>query len=232
VLERARQELYELSVQCDEPCEIAVAGKILHGGFNTQRLVFLPEGTHTVRAGFSNDRSDSEDVQATVGGRGDVRFEAPRVEVKVEPKPDPEPEFDRPPRKPAEEKGGWSPTVFWVGLGLTAVSGGVTIWSGLDTLNNPGEDRVRNECEAGDTNCPLYQQGLDSQLRTNVLIGVTSALGVGTILVGAFATDWSGGAASATEETRAQRRHRRGLASVEPWLHLDHGATLGARGRF
>jgi hypothetical protein len=231
VLERARTELYELSVQCDEACEIAVGGKIIHGGFSTERIIFLPEGTHTIRAGFSNDRSDSEEVQATAGGHGQATLEAPAEEVDTPPEPTKtEPEIDEPPPPPAESSEGLPPTVFWVGLGLTAAVGGVTVWSGIDTVNNPGEEAVRKNCEQGDTDCPLYQDGLKSQLRTNILIGVTSALGVGTVIIGAFATDW-GGSAPESEESGA-RGGKRKSAWIEPWVSIGEGAAVGARGRF
>ena len=40
--------------------------------------------------------------------------------------------------------------------------------------------QVRTECAAGDENCKYYKEGRSAQARTNVLIGVTSALGVAT----------------------------------------------------
>jgi hypothetical protein len=131
--------------------------------------------------------------------------------------------------------------VFWVGAGLTAVAAGTTIWSGVDTVNNPGKDRVRNECMAGDTNCSLYQEGLSHQRRTNVLIGVTAAIGVATAVVGLFATDWSGPEAAAPsdqpespDEYPVAKRQQRAVARarIVPWVAVGGGALVGAEGRF
>jgi len=126
--------------------------------------------------------------------------------------------------------------VFWVGVGLTAVVGGVSVWSGLDTQNNPGTNKVRDACQSGSPDCQsLYQKGVDKQHRTNILIGATAGLGVATAVIGAFFTDWSGGkkAAPDTEAAKARpsRLSRSGF-SVEPWFAFGSGASVGALGRF
>ena len=131
--------------------------------------------------------------------------------------------------------------MFWVGAGVTAVMAGTTIWSGIDTLNNPGKDRVRSECKAGDTECSVYQDGLAHQRRTNVLIGVTAGVGVATALIGILATDWSGGEAAPPsdqpenpDEYPVARRHQRSVAHarIVPWVAVGNGALVGAEGRF
>jgi hypothetical protein len=127
---------------------------------------------------------------------------------------------------------GWSPTVFWVGFGLTAVVGGVTIWSGIDTQNNPGPDKVSEECRDIGTSCDLYQEGLAKQNRTNALIGVTAGLGVTTLVIGAFLTDWSGGSSEEARFKAASPKASASGLSVQPWVNFDSGATLGATGRF
>jgi hypothetical protein len=106
------------------------------------------------------------------------------------------------------------------------VAGGITVWSGIDTIKNPGEDRVRTECLAGDTSCPVYQEGRKRQLRTNVLIGVTAGLGVATGVLAAVGIDWSGGG---SEKADTLARSKRG---VEPWIAIGDGAAIGARGTF
>jgi hypothetical protein len=114
---------------------------------------------------------------------------------------------------------------------LTAAAGAASIWSGVDTLSNPGEDKVRRECAPGDTQCDLYQQGLSNQRRTNVLIGVTAGLGVGTILIGALFTDWSGKSTAQGTLVKVSKKRAAGL-SLEPWAEVGGGAVLGAQGRF
>ena len=232
VLDRTKPGLFELKVLCAEPCELVADSKIVHGARATERTVYLLPGSHAVVADFGEGRTTSQSFEAVETNAGEVTFELPVQPVEadttpasVDPDPDPPPTHDQ---GTQEKTSGWSPTVFWVGAGLTAVAGGVTIWSGVDTINNPGAERVRNECS--DEDCQLYKDGVAKQNRTNVLIGVTGALGLATILVGALATDWSG---APQDEAHLQKRTNQAFKSVElePWVGLD-GAGLGARGRF
>jgi hypothetical protein len=85
----------------------------------------------------------------------------------------------------------FGPAVFITGAALTGVGLGVTVWSGINTLNNPGKNAVKAACVGQTAACQTYQTGLDHQTRTNVLIGVTSGLAVVTALVGVFFTQWS-----------------------------------------
>jgi len=232
---RARATLYELTTNCDSPCDLTVGGKSVHGAPDTQRLLYILPGTLTVRAGWSDNRSDSKQVQAEAGGKGEVTFVAPSTPAAKNMAEEPtEPVAAAPAPAPpsgdaADKKSsGWSPMVFYVGAGLTAVLGGITVWSGLDTVNNPGTDRVKNECGTQGESCALYQEGLSKQRRTNVLIGVTAGVGVGTLLVGLLATDWGGSKKPA--EDKAAFRARPHVA-VAPWASLD-GGGLQAIGRF
>lgn len=234
LLERARRQLYELTVRCEEPCDLAVSGKIVHGAPSLSRVVFVTPGNVQVRAGFQGGGSAARDVSATAGGQGEVAFDepaAPPVSASVSA---PTPVAPVPAESPGETppSSGWSPAVFWVGAGLTAVAGAATIWSGVDTLSNPGEDKVRRECARGDTECDLYRQGRDNQRRTNVLIGVTAGLGVSTIIVGAFLTNWSGSPRAAQGKLVQGAKKRVSGLSIEPWAEVGEGALLGARGRF
>jgi hypothetical protein len=225
LLERARQELYELDVQCNEPCQLVDGKKLVHGEPVAQRSIFLSPGDHELVAGWSEGRTQKKSVTATAGASGEIAFEAPPVSA--EPAPEPEVVAPPPVEGPVDEpkkSGGWSPTVFFVGVGLTVAAGGVTVWSGLDTKNDPGPEKVKAECAAGDTNCPLYKEGRSKQLRTNILIGVTSALAVGTGLIGALAVDWGGGSTS-----DASAKSRRKIQPIAGW---SHGPKLGVRGTF
>ncbi len=234
---RANATLYELTANCDQPCDLTVGGKIVHGGPERQRLLYILPGALTVRAGWSDNRSDSKQVQAEAGSKGEVNFivppaaaaegisQAPNEPVTAAPVV---PVGDQLDAGASKKSSGWSPTVFYVGAGLTAVLGGITVWSGLDTVNNPGTDRVKKECGTQGESCALYQEGLSKQRRTNVLIGVTAGVGVGTVLIGVLATDWSGGKRPTEEKARLKLRPRVGVA---PWVSLD-GGGLQAVGRF
>ena len=225
---RARQTLFELTATCDQPCELAVGGKLVHGVPDTQRVLFVAPGSLTVRAGWSDNRNDSRRVEATAAGSGEVSFTAPEPEAaEVAEKPPeaaPPPPVEAPP--PAEDKkwAGLPPAVFYASAGVTAVLVGVTVWSGLDTVNNPGADRVKAECANED--CALYRDGLDRQHRTNALLGVTIGVGAATALLGVFATDWGSKKRAPETALRLQRR-----VDVTPWASAQ-GGGLAAFGRF
>lgn len=231
---RARVELFQLTANCDTPCDLTVGGKIAPGPPDTQRVLFLVPGAVTVRAGWSEDRSESQQVQAEKGGQGEISFvmpPAPAAPTTVkDPSEAPPPAVD--PNQQKDEgttkKSGWSPVVFFVGAGVTAVASGITIWSGIDTVNNPGADRVKNECGTQGESCPLYQEGLSKQRRTNILLGVTAGVGVATILIGVLATDWSGGKSAPAADAGELRRPG---VDVTPWASLD-GGGVQAVGRF
>src|SRR5262245_46420823 len=187
LLERARQELYELDVQCNEPCQLVDGKKLVHGEPVAQRAIFLSPGQHELVAGFSEGRTQTKSVTATAGASGEITFEAPPAAAEPAAEPEavaPPPEAEGPVDEGPKKSGGWSPTVFFVGVGLTVAAGGVTVWSGIDTKNNPGPEKVKAECAAGDTNCDLYKKGRSKQLRTNILIGVTGGLALATGLIG------------------------------------------------
>jgi hypothetical protein len=233
---RASATLFELTANCDSPCDLTVGGKIVHGAPDTQRMLYVQPGKLTVRAGWADNRNDSKQIEAEAGGKGEVTFVAPSTAATEhmaqepdEPAPPQPPPVTNPDHDSVAKKG-WSPTIFYVGLGLTAVVGGITVWSGLDTVNNPGADKVKASCDAHQDDCnDLYQQGRSKQTRTNVLIGATGVVGAATILIGVLATDWSGGksAPAADKSAKLLRPH----VDVQPWASFD-GGGLQAVGRF
>jgi hypothetical protein len=242
VLRRARGELYELSIECAEPCELVIDGKLVHGKSDFDRVVFLSSGSHLLRAGFSEARSGSKTVEATAGEQGQILFDAPAetpaaadletgapsdTEMAVESTARPAPVVADAPR----ESSGWSPAVFWVGTGITAALGAVTLWSGLDTVKNPGEDKVQEACRNERPDCQaLYDDGRRRQTRTNVLLGATAGVGLASILIGAVGTDWGDqGSANEIGSSRGKKSARSGIA---PWLSVGNGALVGAEGRF
>jgi len=233
ILNRASQQLFELTAACDSPCDLTVGGKIVHGPAATERLFFVAPGKVNVRAGWLDNRNESKQIEGEAGGHGQLSFVAPPVAAPAAAPPI-EATKSSPPLAPTSDSGvtaqakGWSPVVFWVGVGATAVVSGVTIWSGVDTISNPGTERVERECKGQGESCPLYQEGRKKQLRTNVLLGVSGGLGVATILIGAFATNWSGGGKTPASAASADRPQ---TFSVSPWASIE-GGGLQALGRF
>jgi hypothetical protein len=241
ILKRARAELHEASVKCSTACDLMVDNKILHGRSATEWTVFFEPGPHQVRAGWPGDRSVDEEIAAQRAGSSETSFEEPPEE-----KRGPAVAGSGGPGTVRSESGelvstpsdqgvverpkGWSPAVFFTGVGLTAVLGGLTVWSGIDTVNNPGTDKVKRDCQGQGTDCPTYQDGLDKQRRTNILGAATGVVGVATIVVGLLATDWSSKPAS--QVASKARRAQNSRTHIEPWLGINSGATVGAAGRF
>lgn len=239
IVERAKAELFQLDIKCDEACDVTVGGKITPGRRATDRTVFLAPGHYNVRAGWSNDRSASKSVDGNRGEVGSLEFRAPESPVASAPVVSAvtPAASDKAPDEGAQASSGKLPkTVFWVGVGVTAALGATTLWSGIDTQNNPGPDRVRDACKSVDASgahsseCDsLYNEGVDKQHRTNLLLGVTAGVGVATAVVGAFFTNWGGSKKADTQEAKKVRPDG---FSVEPWLAIGSGASVGARGRF
>lgn len=138
------------------------------------------------------------------------------------------------PKKPF----GIHPAPFVVGLVATVGLGATTIWSGIDTLGNPGPDTVREQCKGQGEECPAYQDGLAHELRTNVLIGVTAGVGATTIIL-AIVTNWKGkpkeqatDLPAEEQKKEAVRRSQGAFAFAAPWLWVEplNSSTTG-RGR-
>lgn len=244
ILAEAQGSLQRVSVTCDEPCSLVVGTSLVHGGPRTDQIVFLTPGQHVVRASWEASGSvASETVVAIAEGDDEIEFLRPEDEggdegasiprdgvdefgMEIGDEVEPEPE-------PRAERHGPRPLFFAIGAVTTAALTGVTVWSGIDTKNNPGADAVVRFCSnhpdyPDPTDCPLYQEGQRKELRTNVLIGATAAVGVTTVVLGAM-TDWSGKRASSPREGERSARERRRLSA---WLAVGDGAMVGARGRF
>jgi hypothetical protein len=219
-LAELRPGLHRLKVTCSKACLLTVGGKRVLGEAAKEAELYLAPGKRTIGASFPDGSgADEQVIGAKAGGENSIHFmsRAPAVASSgagtegATPEPSgtasaeppkasgsssatPEP-GETPPEdeKAPDAKESWhgvSPALFFVGLGVTAVLGGVTIWSGVDTLNNPGQDVVRQKCQGLGTDCPEYKDGRAKQVRTNALIGVTAGLGGLTAIIGLFLTDW------------------------------------------
>ena len=224
IVERAKTELFTIVVSCDEACNLLDGTRLVHGEAATRRVVFLSPGDHEIRASWSDDRVVSQQTTGKGGDTVNLEFKAPPIPKKEEPAAAPAAVAAAPMDRGAEEKPrGLPPVVFFSGVGATVVLGGVTVWSGIDTVKNPGTDKVRAMCVNGATpECnDVYNQGKNHELRTNILIAATSVVGAATAIVGAFFTNWSG-----KKDVQSDSAH------IEPWVTYSHGPAVGATGRF
>ncbi len=217
-LTEAAPKLFKLTITCDTQCGVAADGRVVSLEDAKRFAFFLQPGPHSVVVSWPGDRSKSLDIKAKEGLALEQTMVAPPMPVKP-------PEGGgggggggTPEEPPAKKPFG--PAVFIVGASLTAIAGGFLIWSGIDTINNPGTQAVKDGCVGQGPSCPLYQQGLANQTRTNVLIGVTGGLGLLTFIT-VFLTQWSSPKAHET------------AARVVPVFDVSpQGGQLGLLGRF
>jgi hypothetical protein len=164
----------------------------------TSFVVYVAAGAHVIE-GKKEGKPVRQTATAVAGTDVSVVLLAPSEA----PPPPPPP----PPVVVQKPHHGWSPIVFAVSAGATAVAAGFLIWSGLDTVGQ------RSTFDADPTQANL-DAGKADQLRTNVLLGVTLGLGVFTGVVGIFLVDWKG--------------HGREHAARTPWIRVGPtGATVG-----
>jgi len=233
-IEKYEAILHKVSVSCASPCVLAVGSRTVHGKSTTRWTVYLDPGKTSLNASFfGNTSAKARTVEGTAGGSSELRFEPPEppktVVVPVpagsatttsssEVPPDTTATGDGPPDGPAPKPKGIHPAFFITGLALTAGAGGVLAWSGVDTLQNPGADKVRQACAGKGPDCAEYKLGLESQLRTNLLIGATAGAGAVTVLLAIF-TRWSSG-----------KEAPKTTAILPTATVLDRGATFGLTG--
>ena len=229
-IEKFEPILHKVHVHCASPCTVAQGPQSVPGEPAPRWIVYLDPGAATLTASFASGGPPLElEIDAKAGGEGDLSFERKK---KAEPPPLPSPPTEASPEngsksetppdeakpeEPQTEKKGISPAFFIVGMAATVGLGAATIWSGVDTQNNPGAAAVKAGCVNLGTSCPLYQEGLSKQTRTNALIGATAGTAAVTVILAVF-TNWHGAKKAPPAEPTA--------------LVVDHGAVLGAAGVF
>lgn len=166
-----------ITVLC--PAPLTCAASI--DGTATVTPVHVGAGGHIVDL-VVNDHASQ--VHVDVRGGADVQIlasayaKAPDVKV------------TREPRLVVKRNPGWSPAVFWTALAATAIGAGFTIGSGLDALSKNDAYIAQRNTIPDSQLAGLRGDGQAAELRTNVLLGVTSAVAVATAAIGIFAIRW------------------------------------------
>ncbi len=197
----AKQTLTRLEIECKRrACTLLVDDAAAAITSDNHHVIYVEPGTHEVIASFDDQQSDPRFIEAEAGKRGSLVFIYT---------PDPVRENQKAPLKTegesrkASSKAYLSVTdddglpiwYFLSGVAVTVGAGAATLWSGLDVLN------LHDEYEKNQTQ-QLYESGLDRELRTNILIGVTAALGAATCVLALF-TQWDD---SREADSRGDRR--------------------------
>lgn len=238
-------KLHRLMVSCSTACLLAAGEKIVHGEPATRWTIYLDPGKVTIGASFTNKvTAADQSVTATAGGSSVMRFSPPHelaaggagqggaggaggdqgganqggAGAGGE---------GGSSEQPPDTTSTWRihPAFFFVGLAVTAGLGGTTIWSGVDTLNDPGTERVREECAGQGEECQLYQDAQAKELRTNALIGATAGAAAITLVLG-IVGNWAGNGdkpADAPKESAA-------VTFDPPRLWVDYGDAKGKTG--
>lgn len=110
------------------------------------------------------------------------------------------------------------PWVFAGVLGTAAVLGGITIWSGMNTLdlNDEYKDYARQPDASPAAARRAYSDAHAAQTRTNVLLASTGIFVAAAMVVGVWFTDWG------------EEADRKAAAKLVPYVGLsERAAWLG-----
>lgn len=210
-LQELEPKLHRIQVRCEPACSVVIDQRAVFDEAAAATLVYVEPGKHTVSATWPGGPGADQQVEGAAGAVSRVVLRPPADSpapatsaVSASPEAD------------SSRASGLPPLYTYVGIGVTTALAGATIWSGVDTRNDPGRDVVEARCLDLGESCPEYQDGLDKQRRTNVLLGVTAGCALATGVV-ALLTDWNGSEQSET--------------SLQPVV-LVGGSGVVASGRF
>ncbi|MEZ4441194.1 MAG: hypothetical protein R3B72_18990 [Polyangiaceae bacterium] len=135
--------------------------------------IHLPIGHHTATLVADDGRSAQVEVDSAAGVSTILKTPPELAPITPDPVPQPMP---IPPEE--EPGGGWMTPVGWTFVGLAGAATGATIALGVLTLNT-----VDDYDAGGNTDDDLRRKALTLRTTTNVMIGVSSALAVGGVLL-------------------------------------------------
>ena len=223
ILAEAKEKLGQIELSCDQDCNVLIGPRLVHGRASKSWVLFVKGGKQNLSITFSNDRQVKETVNVAEADSVTVAVKAPAMPIAAPIATDTDIVEDETPVEEVVESSGMSPVVFWSGVGVTSLGLGLSIWSGIDTINNPGEEAIQAGCTDPVTDCDLYQQGKSNETRTNILWVGTGVAAIATTLIGVLWTDWSGKDSSSSDSAKIK---------VRPYISVSNGALLGAYGSF
>jgi hypothetical protein len=207
-------KLVWVRVTCASACGLAVDGLTEDGERRLQHMFYVDPGRHALTASFAGRPSLQQELRGAAGDRLERVLESPEPvgapAAAVEVPPGPVADAPRTGRdvlgQPATtpdarssavvaqppSRGGLSPWYFVAGAGLTAASGLVWLWSGLDTLR-ARDEYVRDPTEA------RFLAGRELERRTNALAVTTAVLTAASTALALF-TRWGPAEAAAAPQ--------------------------------
>jgi hypothetical protein len=173
ILRASEHDLARIEARCARACRVTLDGRLIPGRAATEHVVYARPGDRHLRASFGPGANGEErSVALRAGETSVVELGAPVAAVAAV--------------TPPAHDDGLSPWFFGGGLLLTAVAGGLSIWSGIDVMNaHASYDRSAPDAQMA------YQHGRDLEARTDVLFAITGALALTTVILAIF-TDWDG----------------------------------------
>ncbi|HEY6080611.1 MAG TPA: tetratricopeptide repeat protein [Polyangiaceae bacterium] len=188
----AQQSLARVSFRLTDPSHESVE---LDGAAIEVRVdeeLSLDPGNHRVRVISGSSVVLDQELELAPGERVELRVgeRSRRIDVVVVPAAAPPPPPIPPPLTAAPPASGVSPAWLYAGAGATLVVTGLTVWSGIDTkhaLDDYERDLPNLSPAEADER---LQQGHALELRTNLLLAGSIALGVGTAVLGIWFVDF------------------------------------------
>jgi hypothetical protein len=173
-LKELSPKLAHLEIHATDVQGVKVDGAAIRG-----TDVYVTPGAHVVEGQTRDGRAVRQSQNADGGQTVSVALVAPDVPAVPAPA-----QAAPPPEEPRSSKK-WSPIVVYFGGAVTLVLAGVTVWSGVDTLQR------KDTFDKAPTQANL-DVGMQTQTRTNVLIAATAGVGVLTAAAAVFLVDWHG----------------------------------------
>lgn len=223
-LNRTRLLVAEVAVDCGAAdCTVLVDGKVASFEERNEHTVYLQPGKRSVSGGYARGTSDAVVVSAKAGATESVQLQPPEVgsdaasgqgvpapiPTQIDSKPSGR--DDGPRRKRSgKSRQRLSPWFFGVGAVATVGLAAGTAVSGVQA-QRAGDD-FREDGYTRD----LYNTANRLEIQTNVLFGVTGAVGITTIVFAIF-TDWDRG----KKKRRAKARPAPGPGTAGVGMAVD-----------
>lgn len=184
VLADAAPKLGRVALTCASPCSLAIDGRAASvDAASARHVVYVTPGHLALAVTFEGSAPVQRQGDVVAGGELVLEVARP-APTTTTPAPVPA-ATPKPAAAPARASHGLPPAVTIAGGIATLALGGAALWSGLDTLDAHDKYKAM-PTPAG------WDDGRSKQLRTNILIGSTAVVGVATIAVAVFWTQWRG----------------------------------------